>query len=93
MWFLDSSSPGLCSFREAPPTGRSKLRPQDVLATSTNSMDVEYAVSIRTEISCKNTVKCSENVIEAIRLKPAAKPLCIPRTAVYEVWILEEKTF
>ena len=70
-----------------------KLRPQDVLATSNNSMDVEYAVSIRTEISCKNTVKCSENVIEAIRLKPAAKPLCIPRTAVYEVWILEEKNF
>lgn len=67
-----------------------KLRPQDVLATSTNSMDTEYAVSItnsmdteyavsnRTEISCKNTVKCSENVIEVIRLKPAAKPLCIP---------------
>jgi len=55
-----------------------KLHPQDVLATNTNSMDVEYAVSNRTEISCKNTVKCSENVIDAIRLKPAAKPLCIP---------------
>jgi len=51
-----------------------KLHPQDVLATNTK----EYAVSNRTEISCKNTVKCSENVIDAIRLKPAAKPLCIP---------------